>query len=51
MILAGTSFRASDIYTTIDSDALFAAMCGYMIVFIEPGIIVFTDKMLEWFVN
>jgi hypothetical protein len=26
-------------------------MCGYMIVFIEPGIIVFTDKMLEWFVN
>jgi hypothetical protein len=54
LILHGTSFQAFDIHSTItDIDALFILPLGVSIgtVFIQSGIIVFTNKMLEWFVN
>jgi hypothetical protein len=43
-VLTGTSFQAFNIHSTIiDADALFILP----LVFIQPGITVFTDKMLE----
>jgi hypothetical protein len=46
IILTGTFFHAFDIHFTviIDIDAfLFATQCQYIIVFIQPGITLFTD--------
>jgi hypothetical protein len=49
IILTGTSFQAFDVHSTvIDYDALLILPLD---VFIQPGIIVFMDKMLEWFIN
>jgi hypothetical protein len=46
VILTGPSFQTFDIHSTvIDADARF------YFVFIQPGIMVFEDKILEWFVN
>jgi hypothetical protein len=43
IILTGPSFQTFDIHSTIiDANALF------YFVFIQSGIIVFKDKMLEW---
>jgi hypothetical protein len=37
---------------TIDADAPFILLLGVYIIFlIQPRIIVFTDKMFEWFVH
>jgi hypothetical protein len=46
IILTGPSFQTFDIHSTIiDADTLFYS------IFIQSDIIVFKDKMLEWFVN
>jgi hypothetical protein len=51
IILTDTSFQDFDIHSTItDADAL-SILPQYMIAFIRPSIIVFTGRMLEWFVN